>query len=63
MKELLIGMGLGFMVGAIAVKTNKCLADKVEMGVEKGREIIDDISNEIKTQSAKMKKEKQEELN
>ena len=59
MKELLIGMGLGFMVGAIAVKTNKMLADKVEVGVEKGKEIIDDISNEIKTQS----KKKQEELN
>ena len=59
MKELLIGMGLGFMVGAIAVKSNKMLADKVEMGVEKGKEIIEDISNEIKTQS----KKKQEELN
>ena len=59
-KELLIGMGIGFMVGAIAVKTNKCLADKVEMGVEKGKEIIEDISDEIKTQTAKTKKEKQE---
>jgi len=60
-KELLIGMGLGFMVGAIAVKTNKCLADKVEMGVEKGKEIIEDISEEIKTQTTKAKKDKQEE--
>ena len=60
MKELLIGMGLGFMVGAIAVKTNKCLAEKVEMGVEKGKEIIDDISSEIKEQSTKIKKEKEE---
>ena len=61
MKELLIGMGLGFMVGAIAVKTNKCLADKIEMGVEKGKEIIEDISEEIKAQASKAKKEKQEE--
>ena len=61
MKELLIGMGLGFMVGAIAVKSNKCFADKVEMGVEKGKEIIGDITDEIKTQTAKAKKEKQEE--
>lgn len=60
MKELLIGMGLGFMVGAIVVKTNKCFADKIEMGVEKGKEIIEDISDEIKTQTAKAKKEKQE---
>lgn len=57
MKELLIGMGLGFMVGAIAVKTNKCLAEKVEMGVEKGKEIIDDIKDEVKTQSQKAKKQ------
>lgn len=51
MKELLIGMGLGFMIGAIAVKTNKCLAEKVELGVEKSKEIIDDIKEEIKTQT------------
>ncbi|MBO5954405.1 MAG: hypothetical protein J6Q13_00370 [Clostridia bacterium] len=57
MKELLIGMGLGFMVGAIAVKTNKCLAEKVEMGVEKGKEIFDDISQEVKTQTSKAKKD------
>ncbi len=61
MKELLIGMGLGFMVGAVLVKTNKCFAEKVEMGVEKGKEIIEDISEEIKTQTAKAKKEKLEE--
>lgn len=53
-------MGLGFVVGAIAVKSNKCLADKVEMGIEKGKEIIEDISDEIKTQTAKAKKEKEE---
>ncbi len=58
-KELLIGMGLGFVVGAIAVKTNKCLADKVEMGVEKGKEIIDDISDEIKSQTNKVKKQEE----
>ena len=51
MKELLIGMGLGFLVGAVAVKNNKCLADKVNMGVEKGKEIIDDISQEVKSQT------------
>ena len=55
MKELLIGMGLGFMVGAIAVKSNKMLADKVEMGVEKGKEIIEDISQEIKSQAKEKK--------
>ena len=57
MKELLIGMGLGFMVGAIAVKTNKCLAEKVEMGVEKGKEIIEDIKDEVKSQTKQKKQE------
>lgn len=61
MKELLIGMGLGFVVGAIAVKSNKMLADKVEMGIDKGKEIFEDISGEIKTQTSKNKKEKIEE--
>ena len=59
MKELLIGMGLGFIAGAIAVKTNKCLADKVEMGVEKGKEIFEDIKDEVKTQTQKAKKEEE----
>ena len=61
MKELLIGMGLGFMLGAIMVKTNKTFAEKIEMGVEKGKEIIEDISDEIKTQTTKAKKEKHQE--
>lgn len=57
MKELLIGMGLGFMVGAIAVRSNKMLAEKVDMGVEKGKEIITDIKDEVKAQTSKAKKE------
>lgn len=50
MKEFLIGMGLGFVVGSIMVKTNKCYADTVEKGVEKGKEIIEDIKDEVKPQ-------------
>ena len=57
MKELLIGMGLGFIVGAIAVKSNKMLEEKVEAGVEKGKEIISDIDNEIKSQTKPKKSE------
>ncbi len=60
MKELLIGMGLGFVVGSIMMKTNKAYAEKVEMGVEKGKEIIEDIKDEVKSQ-AKTKKQKVEE--
>lgn len=51
MKELLIGMGLGFIVGAITVKANKPFGDTVEKGVEKGKEIIEDIADEIKSQN------------
>ena len=37
MKELLIGMGLGFVVGSIMAKTNKCYGNAVENCVDKGR--------------------------
>jgi len=53
MKELLIGMGIGFMIGAITCKTNKPFAEAVDKGVEKGKEIMDDIKDEIKSQSKK----------
>ena len=51
MKELLIGMGLGFIVGAITVKANKPFGDVVEKGVDKGKEIIEDVADEIKSQN------------
>ena len=60
MKELLLGMGLGFIVGAVAVKTNKCFAEKVEQGMDKGKEIITDIKDEIKSQTKQNKQEKNE---
>ena len=50
MKEFLIGMGLGFVVGSVIVKTNRCYADTVEKSVEKGKEIIEDIKDEVKPQ-------------
>ena len=59
MKELLIGMGLGFMVGAIMTKTNKCFAEKVEQGMEKGKEIVTDIKDEVKSQMNKSKKQEE----
>ena len=57
MKELILGMGLGFVVGAIMAKSNKCFAEKVEQGVEKGKEIVTDIKNEVKSQMSKPKKQ------
>lgn len=56
MKDLLIGMGIGFVVGAILMKENKPFADTVEKGVEKGKEIFEDIKEEVKTQAKKPKK-------
>lgn len=55
MKELLIGMGLGFVIGAIVCKTNKPFADTVNKGVEKGKEIIEDIKDEVQTGKSKTK--------
>ena len=57
MKDLLIGMGLGFVVGAIVCKCNKPVADTVQKGVEKGKEIITDVADEIKTQTKKSKQQ------
>ena len=55
MKDILIGMGIGFVVGAIACRTNKCVAETVEKTVDKGKEIIGDIKDEVKNQTSKKK--------
>ena len=59
MKDLLVGMGIGFIVGAITCKCNKPVADTVQKGVEKGKEIITDVADEIKTQTGKTKQQQQ----
>lgn len=59
MKELLLGMGIGFVVGAVACKCNKPVADTIEKGVEKGKEIITDVADEIKAQTGKTKGQQQ----
>lgn len=61
MKDLLVGMGIGFVVGAITCKCNKPVADTVEKGVEKGKEIISDVADEIKTQTKKAKHQNNQE--
>lgn len=48
MKDLLLGMGIGFLVGAIAVRTSRPFAEKVQQGVEKGKEIMEDVKDEVK---------------
>lgn len=51
MKELLIGMGIGFMAGAILTKTCKPFSNAVEKGVDKSKEIAEDIKEEIQSQT------------
>jgi uncharacterized membrane protein YgaE (UPF0421/DUF939 family) len=48
MKDFLIGMGIGFMIGAVMVKSNKDLSKAVEKGkqmveekVEQGKDFIE----------------------
>lgn len=49
MKDFLIGMGIGFVVGAVMVKSNKDLSKAVEKGkkvveekVEQGKDFIEE---------------------
>ena len=44
MKEFLMGMGIGFVVGAIMVKSNKDLSN----AVEKGKKAVDQKIEECK---------------
>ena len=53
MKDLLLGMGIGFLVGAVAVRTSRPFAEKIQQGVEKGKEIIEDVKDEVKNISKK----------
>jgi len=46
-------MGIGFMLGAITCKTCKPFSNAMEKGVEKGREIVEDIKDEIQAQAKK----------
>lgn len=63
MKEFLIGMGLGFVVGAVMVKSNKDLSKAVEKGkqmveekVEKGKDFIEENIVQPKKKSSTTKK-------
>ena len=48
MKDLLLGLGIGFLVGAIAVRTSRPLAEKIQQGVEKGKEIMNNSGEKAK---------------
>lgn len=62
MKDFLIGMGIGFMIGAVMVKSNKDLSKAVEKGkqaveqkVEQGKEFIEDNITKPKKQASTKK--------
>ena len=56
MKEFLIGMGIGFMVGAVMVKSNKDLSKAVEKGKQMVEEKIEEGKEFIEENVAKPKK-------
>ena len=63
MKEFLIGMGLGFVVGAVMVKSNKDLSKAVEKGkqmveekVEMSKDFIEENIVQPKKKSSTTKK-------
>ena len=53
MKELLIGMGLGFIAGAVVCKINKPFGNTVEKSIEKTKEIAMDIADEMQSKTNK----------
>ena len=62
MKDFLIGMGIGFVVGAVMVKSNKDLSKAVEKGkqmveekIEMGKEVIEENVAKPKKQSSTKK--------
>jgi len=63
MKEFLIGMGIGFVVGAVMVKSNKDLSKAVEKGkdmveekIEKGKDFIEEKISKAKKKAEPEKK-------
>ena len=58
MKEFLIGMGIGFVVGAVMVKSNKELSKAVEKGKQMVEEKVELIEENI-TKSKKPAPKKQ----
>jgi len=60
MKDFLIGMGIGFVVGAVMCKTCKPVAKAVQKGkemveekIEEGKEAIEKLEKSSKTKTAK----------
>ena len=58
MKEILVGMGIGFVVGAMVVKSNKQLSQAVDKGkkvveeaIDQGMQMVEEKMNSTKKQA------------
>lgn len=67
MKELLVGMGIGFVIGAVMVKSNKDLSSAVEKGkkvveekMEEGKQFIEEKIIQPKKTENKTNSQKKE---
>ena len=58
MKDFLIGMGIGFMVGAIMVKSNKHLSKAVEKGKQMVEQKVEDGKDFVEEKIVKPTKKK-----
>lgn len=66
MKEFLIGMGIGVVVGALVVKSNKDISSAVDKGkkmveekIEEGKQFVEENLMKPKKKSSQSKSKKQ----
>lgn len=63
MKDFLIGLGIGFAIGAVMCKTCKPVAEAVQKGkkiveakIEEGKEVVEELKSQNSQKVSKTKK-------
>ena len=63
MKDFLIGLGIGFAIGAVMCKTCKPVAEAVQKGkkiveakIEEGKEVVEELKSQNSQKASKTKK-------
>ena len=63
MKDFLIGLGIGFAIGAVMCKTCKPVAEAVQKGkkiveakIEEGNEVVEELKSQNSQKASKTKK-------